>query len=140
MLFNSLLHKANRALEEIARIVGEDPAYHEDLARKTKSAVEEKLCDEDRTTYLYYDLVGGMPVPEYIGPARFGPMYASITEKDRAKREIDTLENKGFGLVDEAITPVPSYDLHGFGFFEEGYWRGPVWINIDWFLMHGLEV
>jgi glycogen debranching enzyme len=60
-------------------------------------------------------------------------------EQDRAKRVIDTLENEGFGLADEAITPIPSYDLHGFGFSEERYWRGPVWINIDWFLMHGLE-
>ena len=23
--------------------------------------------------------------------------------------------------------------------WEERYWRGPVWINIDWFLMHGLK-
>ncbi|MBA3634798.1 MAG: glycoside hydrolase, partial [Rubrobacteraceae bacterium] len=51
----------------------------------------------------------------------------------------DTLENEGFGLTDEVVTPIPSYDLHGFGFSEERYWRGPVWINIAWFLMHGLE-
>jgi hypothetical protein len=139
VLFNSLLHKAGRDLAEIARIVGEDPAHHEDLARKTKGAVEEKLWDEDRGTYLDYDLVGGVPVPAYFGPNLAGPLYAGITEQDRAKRVIDTLENEGFGLADEAITPIPSYDLHGFGFSQERYWRGPVWINIDWFLMHGLE-
>jgi hypothetical protein len=139
VLFNSLLHKAGRDLAEIARIVGEDPAHHEDLARKTKGAVEEKLWDEDRGTYLDYDLVGGVPVPAYFGPNLAGPLYAGITEQDRAKRVIDTLEKEGFGLADEAITPIPSYDLHGFGFSQERYWRGPVWINIDWFLMHGLE-
>jgi hypothetical protein len=139
VLFNSLLHKADKDLAEIARIVGEDPAPHEDLAKKTKSAVQEKLWDEDRGTYLDYDLVGGMPVPAYFGPNLAGPLYAGIVEQDRAKRVIDTLENEGFGLADEAITPIPSYDLHGFGFSEERYWRGPVWINIDWFLMQGLE-
>jgi hypothetical protein len=139
VLFNSLLHKADKDLAEISRIVGEDPAPHEELARKTKSAVEEKLWDEDRGIYLDYDLVGGMPVPAYFGPNLAGPLYAGITEQDRAKRVVDTLENEGFGLADEAITPIPSYDLHGFGFSEERYWRGPVWINIDWFLMHGLE-
>ena len=139
VLFNSLLHKADRDLAEIARIVGEDPAPHEDMAKKTKSAVQEKLWDEDRGTYLDYDLVGGMPVPAYFGPNLAGPLYAGIVEQDRAKRVIDTLENEGFGLADEAVTPIPSYDLHGFGFSEERYWRGPVWINIDWFLMHGLE-
>ena len=34
---------------------------------------------------------------------------------------------------------MPSYDMHGFGFSPIQYWRGPVWININWFLMHGLR-
>jgi glycogen debranching enzyme len=35
--------------------------------------------------------------------------------------------------------PVPSYDRYGAGFSPEQYWRGPVWINIKWLLMHGLR-
>jgi Trehalase len=139
VLFNSLLYKADRDLAQIARIVGEDPSPYEKLAKKTKNAVEEKLWDEDRGTYLDYDLVGGKPVGVYFAPNLAGPLYAGVTEQDRVKRVVDTLENEGFGLADEAITPIPSYDVHGFGFSEERYWRGPVWINIDWFLMHGLE-
>jgi Trehalase len=139
VLFNSLLCKADRDLAEIARIVGENPAPHEELAKKTKNAVEEKLWDEDRGTYLDYDLVGGMPVPAYFGPSLAGPLYAGIVGQGRAKRIVGTLKNEGFGLADKTITPIPSYDLHGFGFSEVRYWRGPVWINIDWFLMHGLE-
>jgi Trehalase len=139
VLFNSLPYKADGDLAEIARIVGEDPSPYEELARKTRSAVEEKLWDEERGTYVDYDLVDGRPVRVYFGPNLAGPLYAGIPEQDRAKRVVDTLENEGFGLADEAITPIPSYDLHGFGFSEERYWRGPVWINIDWFLMHGLE-
>ncbi len=139
VLFNSLLYKADGDLAEIARIVGEDPSPYEKLARRTRSAVEEKLWDEERGTYVDYDLVDGRPVRVYFGPNLAGPLYAGIPEQDRAKRVVDTLENEGFGLADEAITPIPSYDLHGFGFSEERYWRGPVWINIDWFLMHGLE-
>jgi glycogen debranching enzyme len=34
---------------------------------------------------------------------------------------------------------IPSYDVRGFGFSRARYWRGPVWINIDWFLLHGLR-
>lgn len=29
--------------------------------------------------------------------------------------------------------------MHGFGYSPVQYWRGPVWLNIDWILMHGLE-
>ncbi len=49
------------------------------------------------------------------------------------------LQNDGFGLSDQNVTPVPSYDMHGFGFSPVQYWRGPVWLNINWLLMHGLD-
>jgi hypothetical protein len=119
VLFNSLLCKAESDLAEIARILGEDPSPHEKRANKTRSAVEEKLWDEDRGTYLDYDLVAGEPIPVFFGPSLAGPLYAGIVERDRAQRVVATLENDGFGLSDEAVTPIPSYDLHGYGFSEE---------------------
>jgi len=30
-------------------------------------------------------------------------------------------------------------DRYGFAFFPVRYWRGPVWVNINWFLIRGLE-
>ncbi len=139
VLFNSLLCKANGDLAEIAQVLGEDPSSHEKLAEKTKKAINEKLWDEDRGTYLDYDVADRTPIRVYFGPNLAGPLYAGIPDQARAKRLVDTLENDGFGLSDENITPIPSYDVHGYRFSEERYWRGPVWINIDWFLMHGLE-
>jgi mannosylglycerate hydrolase len=139
VLFNSLLCKANRDLAEIGRIIGEDPSTYDELAEKTKGAINEKLWDEDRGIYLDYDFADDRPIRVYFGPNLAGPLYAGIPGQDRARRVLDTLENDGFGLSDENITPIPSYDLHGYGFSEERYWRGPVWININWFLMHGLE-
>jgi hypothetical protein len=139
VLFNSLLCKANADLAEIARVLGEDPSTYEGLAEKTKGAINEKLWDEDRGIYLDYDVADNRPIRVYFGPNLAGPLYAGIPDRDRAKRVLDTLENDGFGLSDEHITPIPSYDVHGSGFSEERYWRGPVWININWFLMKGLE-
>jgi hypothetical protein len=139
VLFNSLLCKANRDLAEIGRVIGEEPSSYDELAEKTKDAINEKLWDEDRGIYLDYDFAADNPIRVYFGPNLAGPLYAGIPGQDRARRVLDTLENDGFGLSDENITPIPSYDLHGYGFSEERYWRGPVWININWFLMHGLE-
>ena len=138
VLFNSLLAKANGDLAEIARVIGEDPTAHEELARRTKSAVNTKFWNEDYGTYLDYDFVEGRPVPVYFGPSLAGPLYAGIPSQNQAERVLDTLNNDGFGLSDEGIKSIPSYDVHGFGFSPVRYWRGPVWINIDWFLMHGL--
>jgi mannosylglycerate hydrolase len=139
VLFNSLLCRAGTDLAEIARILGEDPQPHEERAGKTKRAIDEKLWDEEHGAYLDYDLVGDRPLCVYFGPNLTGPLFAEIPDEDRAKRTVDTLENIGFGLSDENVTPIPSYDMRGFGFDPERYWRGPVWINIDWFLMHGLK-
>ena len=52
---------------------------------------------------------------------------------------VDALESAGFGLSDERLTPVPSYDRYGFAFFPTRYWRGPVWVNINWLLMRSLQ-
>lgn len=139
VLFNSLLTKSGEDLAEIARVIGEDPSPHEKQAEDTKSAVNRKLWDEDRGTYLDYDLADDMPIRMYYGPNLVGVLYAGIPDEDRVKRILDTLENDGFGLSDENITPIPSYGIHSYGFSPERYWLGPVWINIDWFLMHGLS-
>jgi hypothetical protein len=139
VLFNALLSKAGADLAQIARVLGEDPSLHEERAEKTKSAINSKLWDEERGIYLDHDLVEDTHIPVYFGPSIAGPLYAGIPDGDRAERLIDTLIHDGFGLSDEKIKPIPSYEVHGYGFSAERYWRGPVWINIDWFLMRGLE-
>jgi hypothetical protein len=138
VLFNSLLCRAEHAMAEMARILGEDPAPFEQRSQKTAQAIEKKLWDEKRGIYVDYDLVSGRPIHVYFA-ANFSPLFAGIPDKKRAERLVDALENDGFGLADESITPVPSYDIHGLGFSPVTYWRGPVWLNINWFLMHGLE-
>jgi hypothetical protein len=138
VLFNALLCQAERDMAEMARILGEDPAPFEERSRKTAQAIEKKLWDEERGIYVDYDLVSDRPIEVYFA-ANFSPLFAGIPDEKRAKRLVDALENDGFGLSDESITPVPSYDIHGMGFSPVTYWRGPVWLNINWLLMHGLE-
>jgi hypothetical protein len=121
VLFNSLLCRSERDMAEMARILGEDPIPFEERAQKTARAIEEKLWDEEHGAYLDYDLVGDRPLCVYFGPNLTGPLFAGIPDEDRAKRTVDTLENVGFGLSDENVTPIPSYDRRGFGFDPERY-------------------
>jgi hypothetical protein len=138
VLFNSLLCRSERDMAEMARILGEDPTPYEERSKKTARAIEEKLWDEERGVYIDHDVVTDRPIHVYFA-ANFLPLFAGIPDEARAKRLVDALENDGFGLSDESVTPVPTYDMHGFGFSPVMYWRGPVWLNINWFLMHGLE-
>jgi hypothetical protein len=138
VLFNALLCQADRDLAQIARVVGADPSLSEERAAKAARAMNEKLWDEQHGIYLDFDLASNRLLDVYVAP-NFAPLYADIPDEEQTRRMVDTLEYTGFGLSDETLTPVPSYDRYGFAFFPTRYWRGPVWVNINWFLMRGLE-
>jgi mannosylglycerate hydrolase len=138
VLFNALLCQADKDLAQIARVLGEDPSPLEGRAQKTAHAINEKLWDEQHGIYVDFDLASGRLLQVYVAP-NFVPLYAGIPDEERARRMVESLQNTGFGLSDENLTPVPSYDRYGFAFLPTRYWRGPVWVNINWFLMRGLE-
>ena len=139
VLFNAVLYQAERDLSEIARLLGKDASVFEERADEAGRAIDQKLWNEKRGTYLDFDLVANRHI--YVDVAsNFVPLFAGIPDKDRADRMVDGLEDYGFGLgAKDYVVPVPSYDRYGFGFSPVQYWRGPVWINIDWFLMRGLK-
>lgn len=138
VLFNALLCQGERDLAEIARVIGEDAPPHDTRADNTAEAVNRKLWDEEHGTYLDFDLVAREPIRVYAA-AGFLPLFAGIPDEARARRMVASLEQTGFGLGGEGVAAVPSYDPYGFGYSPVQYWRGPVWINIDWLLMRGLE-
>jgi mannosylglycerate hydrolase len=138
-LFNALLSQSNRDLAEIARILGEDPSPFEARAARTSRAMNQKLWDEEHAIYLDYDLVDERPLRVFT-TAGFLPLYAGVPDEDQARRMVEKLESPSYGLGNESgVRAVPCYDLYGYGFSRERYWRGPVWINVDWMLMRGLE-
>ena len=138
VLFNTLLCQAGYDLAEIARVLGEDPSPFEERAEQTARAINEKLWDEDRGIYFDYDLVTKEPIRVYAA-AGFSPFYAGIPDKAQARHLLGLLEGSGFSVEDNDCYPVPSYDRYGYGFSPVQYWRGPVWVNINWLLLRGFE-
>lgn len=139
VLFNSLLCAADRDLSEIARLLGDDPTPHEERSRRVAAAMNERLYSEERGLYLGFDLAAGEPLRVYDALSSFLPLYAGVPDERRAERLVANLENSGFCLNGQGGYPAPSYDRHGFGFSPARYWRGPVWVNTNWLLMHGLR-
>src|SRR5919107_30919 len=75
VLFNALLCKADGDLAEIARALSEDTSPFEERAEKTAHAMNEKLWDEQHSTYLDFDLVSNRLLEVYVAP-NFVPLYA----------------------------------------------------------------
>ena len=80
VLFNALLCQADRDLAQIARVLGEDPSPFEERAEKMAHAMNEKLWDEEHSTYLDFDLVSDRLLEVYVAP-NFVPLYAGYPVK-----------------------------------------------------------
>jgi glycogen debranching enzyme len=138
VLFNTLLCQANRDLAEIARVLGEDPAPFEAWAAQTAAAINARLWNEEHAIYFDFDLRAGAPIHAHVA-AGFAPLYAGIPDRERAERMCGYLNTSCFCRLADECYAVPSYDKHEPGYSPSHYWRGPVWININWLLYHGLR-
>jgi hypothetical protein len=91
------------------------PVAREESAGKTADATNRKLWDEEHGTYLDYDLVSDRPIHVYFA-STFSLLFAGVPDEGRTGRMVDSLENAGFELSNDAVVSVPSYDVGGFGF------------------------
>ncbi|AEN72445.1 glycoside hydrolase family 37 [Rhodothermus marinus SG0.5JP17-172] len=137
VLFNTLICQAEQDLAEIAAELGDDPEPFRQRARRVAEAVNRKLWDDRRALYFDYDLVLDRPIWVRMA-ACFTPLFAGIPDGLQAARLVSHLEASGFFNWDGSCYSVPSYDPNGLGFSPVQYWRGPVWININWLLIEGL--
>ncbi|WP_397547751.1 amylo-alpha-1,6-glucosidase [Rhodothermus marinus] len=138
VLFNTLLCQAERDLAKIARVLGRDPEPHEARAAQTARAINQKLWDEAHGIYVDYDLVAESPIDVHV-VAGFVPLFAGIPSSEQARRMCANLNSRSFCRLGDRCYAVPSYDKQAPGFSRRRYWRGPVWINMNWLLYRGLQ-
>jgi hypothetical protein len=138
VLYNSLWVKANRDLAEIARMLGADHSSFDRWADETATGMQSRLWDEEEAVYVDLDLVAGERIMTRVG-AGFSPLFAGIPEPEQARRMVDHLVAAVGVRLDATTWMVPSLDPRHAGFLPTNYWRGPIWINVNWVLYHGLR-
>ncbi len=69
------------------------------------------------------------------------PLYAGAPDERQARRLVDEhlLEPTRFGPSPESPWSVTTVAKSSAAYAPRNYWRGPVWINVNWFLVRGLE-
>jgi len=138
VLFNAILCKAEKDLGKIAETIGENSALHFENAKKISMAINKKLWNEENGLYYNYDVVSDKHIFKDTIFSYF-PLYAEICSKNQANTLIDNLKTHCYCAADKKCMEIPSYDMCQADFNGEFYWRGPIWFNINWYLIKGLR-
>jgi hypothetical protein len=138
-LFNAILCRANESLARIAEIIGESPDLPRSWIKKTAAAIRDKLWHKDHGIFDAYDLVVGKLI-EIDTAAGFIPLLAGAPTREQAQTLYDHLNSASFCALHQGnCYTIPNYDTQKEDFDRINYWRGPVWININWMLAQGLR-
>jgi len=138
-LFNSILSASNEALIKIADIIGREKKEIKLWHDQTKRAIQEKLYHKERGIFDFYDLVENRRL-EVDTAAGFLPLFGGAATKAQASGLYDYLNSRSFCALHQGnCYTIPNYDVCKEDFERTNYWRGPLWININWMIMQGLR-
>lgn len=102
---------------------------------RLSGAILKRLYDPARARFHDYDVIGDARITQdHVGTLL--PLYAGIAPPEAVERAVALLDDPAsYG----APWPIPSVPLGDPAFEPRRYWRGPTWINVNWFIAEGLE-
>jgi neutral trehalase len=123
-----------RAMHYMAVILGEkvDAELYKIKELALTELVNKRLWDEQN--HCYVDMGRDGRPSSVLSPASFMPLYISIAPKEKAERmaALAADEKKFYPGMPTVSYDHPSYESHQF-------WRGPSWLNTNYFAVKGLK-
>jgi hypothetical protein len=142
IVFNSILYAANKAMLKIADIIGEDKTGIETWIQRTKGNYLSYFCPEAPESLLLYDydLVAKKNIVKRTA-ASLVSLCTDLLSQEQAEMLASWMKHSH--MCKENCThdhPVfTSVSVDALQFNPLNYWRGPVWININWMLYGGMK-
>src|SRR3990172_3202979 len=140
VLFNAILYRADEDLRALAIELGEPTTEIDAWLAKLRANFDARFWDEGRGLYFDYDMRAGPPIAVNTA-ITFMPLYAGLAGATRARRlihehwlnpaEYAPERPMHFSITTTSKTE-PAWEARR-------YWRGPVWILLNWLLAGGLR-
>jgi glycogen debranching enzyme len=140
VLFNGVLYRGDRDLRALASRLGEPTAEIDEWLSAAAEAFDNRLWNDRAGLYYDYDLRSERQIEESTCAA-FAPLYAGVARRKQAERLVreHLLDPRRFGVGEGTRYGLPSTSKSSPNFEPRRYWRGPVWLNINWMLVRGLR-
>jgi glycogen debranching enzyme len=140
VLFNAVLYRANIDLQALGNIIGENTDEIDQWVELMKSSFNQRFWQEDDGLYYDFDIVTQKIIQVNTGII-FLPLFAGLASQKQADRLVrEYFNHPGHYAIDEKVkyrltSASKSIDVWD----PRRYWRGPVWILLNWLVYHGLE-
>jgi mannosylglycerate hydrolase len=137
LTFNSILAVAEADLARLWAELGGDEARASAAAERLRNALAERWNDAGA---VYTEDDDDPATAEETIDGLF-PLYAGVPDREQARRLFGEAlwAPTRFGPSPDAPWAVTSASKASPAFDPRRYWRGPVWVNVNWFLVRGLE-
>lgn len=137
---NAILCENLKIMSELAVLLDNqvDADYYLDRVKKLKAAMRDLMLEDNIFWSIYLDQKNNQYQKIKVKTwAMFAPLFAQIPTKAEAGYIIDRylLNKKEFATP--FMVPTVSYSEPSFD--PTGFWRGPVWMTTNWFIVKGLK-
>jgi len=133
VLFDALTYRAAADLDAVALALGETEPFGWALLAEFRRAFEYHHWNAGRGTYFDYDAQAGRQL-EVASAAAVAALAGGLIPAGRVRAVLDGhLARSGGALPICTVPPTES------SFVSDLYWRGPVWMNVNWLAIDGLR-
>ncbi len=140
VLFNAILFRADEDLRGLAVELGERTDEIDGWLDRVGLNFNARFWDESAGLYYDYDARAGQSIPVNT-ISTFLPLFAGLPSREQARKLVEghLLNPWEFGLGGDVNHWVTSTAKTEPTWEARRYWRGPVWIITNWFVIEGLR-